>query len=123
MTRLAHWVEPGSTISEAKALMEEHGVRHLPVMEAGKIAGMLTLSDVYIIESMLAVDPDKFLVESAMSLDAFVVDADAPLAEVARGMSERHIGSAIVQRADRVEGIFTASDGLRALGEILDNAR
>jgi CBS domain-containing protein len=38
-------VEPGTTSEEAMCLMQEHGVRHLPVCEGRTLVGFLSLRD------------------------------------------------------------------------------
>lgn len=120
MTPVVHRVQPGALLAEAKALMEEHGIRHVPVLDGETLVGMLTMSDLYVLETMLSFDADRSTVGEAMSRDVFTVARDAPLGEVARGMAERHIGSAVVTEAGKPVGIFTATDGLRALAQILD---
>ena len=39
-------VSPDRTIEECMALMTAHRVRHLPVMEGGRIAGLISIGDV-----------------------------------------------------------------------------
>jgi acetoin utilization protein AcuB len=56
-------------------------------------------------------------IEEAMTADPYVVDADAPLSEVAATMAERHLGCAIVTEQGRVVGIFTTVDALRAVAD------
>lgn len=51
--------------------------------------------------------------------DSYVVDAGASLERVATTMAERHLGSALVTRADKLVGIFTATDACRALARVL----
>lgn len=120
MTPLVHRIEPRALLAEAKALMEEHGIRHLPVIDGEALVGILTMSDLYVLESMLSFDADRSTVGEAMSRDVFTVARDTPLGAVARGMAERQIGSAVVIEAEKPVGIFTATDGLRALAQILD---
>jgi len=48
------------------------------------------------------------------------VSTTAPLAEVARTMAERGVGSALVEDcAGALAGIFTSADALRALADVL----
>ncbi|MFX8848650.1 CBS domain-containing protein, partial [Acinetobacter baumannii] len=42
-----------------------------------------------------------------------------PVAEVARVMAEKRIGSAIVTKNNKLVGIFTVTDACRALAQIL----
>jgi len=45
MTRVLHTVAPETHIAEALAMMTDRRVRHLPVLEGGKLAGMVSIGD------------------------------------------------------------------------------
>lgn len=45
--------------------------------------------------------------------------ADAPLAQVARTMSQKKLGSAVVFDGTHIVGILTTVDALRALADVL----
>jgi acetoin utilization protein AcuB len=120
MTPLLHRLEPRATLTEAKALMAEHGIRHLPVIDRGEVVGIITMSDLYVLEALLDVETDDLTASDVMSEDVYTVQISARLGDVARGMAERHVGSAIVLEGSDPVGIFTATDGLKALAQILD---
>lgn len=46
MTKLVFFVTPDQLIDECMAIMVEKHIRHLPVMEAGKLIGMVSIRDV-----------------------------------------------------------------------------
>jgi CBS domain-containing protein len=46
MTRKMITVSPEQTIEECMELMSQHHVRHLPVMDQGRLAGLLSIGDV-----------------------------------------------------------------------------
>lgn len=46
MTTVLHTVTPETTVSEAMGLMTERRIRHLPVLQEGKLAGLVSIGDV-----------------------------------------------------------------------------
>lgn len=107
------------TLADAQKVMLSNDIRHLPVLDGGKLLGMLTDRDVHLISSLKGVDPTKVLVEDAMSQNAFSVAPETPLDEVASTMAERKYGSAVVVDGNRLVGILTTVDVCRALAELL----
>lgn len=123
MTTAKYSVAPTDTLGKAKELMQLNAVRHLPVLDGGRVVGIVTLSDLYVMEAIVAADPDKTHVEDAMSKELYLVAPETPLAEVAREMAARGVGSAIVVENQRLVGIFTSTDACRVLGEVLSASR
>jgi CBS domain-containing protein len=58
-----------------------------------------------------------------MTASLFSIEPTTTVAEAATVMGERRIGSALVMDGDRLLGIFTERDIVRALGEHFDAAR
>ncbi len=107
-------------IEDLRQLMENHGIRHLPVISAGSVIGVISDRDVRIVLGLP--DADKFQVRAGdiMAPAPLTVSASEPLDEVAYKMSERKVGSVIVlDEKDQFLGIFTATDALNALIEIV----
>jgi acetoin utilization protein AcuB len=119
MTPSPHSVGRDQTLATALAVMRRFDVRHLPVLEGGRIVGVLTQRDVLFIETLRDVDPSKVTVEEAMSPDVYAVGSATPLAEVAAHMAEHKYGCVVVVDGSHVEGIFTTVDALRALATAL----
>lgn len=46
MTRVLYTVTPETTVSEAMSLMTEHRIRHLPVLDNGRLTGLVSIGDV-----------------------------------------------------------------------------
>lgn len=45
MTRKVYWIGPEGTVDEAMTLVNEHNVRHLPVMDQSQVLGMISVRD------------------------------------------------------------------------------
>jgi len=119
MTTNPHTIGFDQTIDHASKTMAEYRIRHLPVLKGGKIVGLISESDIRLIESLKGVDPAAVKVEDAMTPDPYVVSPDDLLDEVASQMAEQKYGSAIVMQNQKVVGIFTTLDALTALAELL----
>jgi acetoin utilization protein AcuB len=104
----------------AHGLLREHSIRHLPVLDGGKLVGMLTDRDLGLVESLRDVDPQVVKVEDAMSTNLYSVAPDALLGDVVREVAARKLGSAVVMQNNKVVGIFTTVDVCRAFGELLE---
>ena len=119
MTTSPHSIGKDQTLAKAHEMMKAHQIRHLPVLEAGRLVGLLTSRDVALVETFRDVDPKKVTVEDAMSTEVYAVAPTAPLNEVASEMAEKKYGSAVVLQNGHVVGIFTTVDVCRALAELL----
>jgi len=100
--------------------MHDNHVRHLPVLDGGRVVGLLSERDLYLVESLPGVNPTNVRVEEAMVENVFIVEPDAPVGEVVQTMIDRKFGSAVISENDRVVGVFTTIDALRALHELLE---
>lgn len=119
MTRSPHTIGSDQKLAIAHKLMREHGLRHLPVLRAGRLVGVLTQRDLYFLETIAGVDITIDTVTDAMSAEVYTVAPDVSLREVARTMAEHKYGCAVVLEHGTVVGIFTATDALRHLGDAL----
>jgi acetoin utilization protein AcuB len=119
MTPMPCTVGPRGSLGGARKAMLDHGVRHLPVLEGGKIVGLLSERDLFLVESIPGVNPTAVRVEEAMVASPYAVPPDATVAEVVATMIERKIGSALVAEDDCAVGVFTTIDALRALSDLL----
>lgn len=121
MTSLPLSIGVDARVHEARELMAEHEIRHLPVTEDGRLVGVISQRDI-----ALVLDPaldvpfhEELRVGTICSLDAYVVEPDTPLDAVVAEMARRRIGSALVARRGRLLGILTATDACRLLAEAL----
>lgn len=123
MTRQPWTIRKGATMSQAHELMRAHRIRHLPVLEAGKLVGVVSDRDLHLIETLPGGDPDEVTVEDAMTEEVYAVRPDDPVDAVVERMADHKYGSAIVMnQRGIVEGIFTTTDALQVLADVLRRA-
>jgi acetoin utilization protein AcuB len=120
MTTLPHTIGAEQSLFKAEKMMGDLKVRHLPVLRAGNLVGILSDRDVKLVESFRDVDPEKVTVEEAFTEDPFIVSPDASLAEVCAEMASKKYGCAIVCDNHKLVGIFTWVDALNAMNELLN---
>lgn len=121
MTVCPHTISARQTLTTARRMMTEHQVRHLPVLEGGRIIGLLSERDLLLVESLAGVNPTEVLVEEAMVQSVFTAAPDEPVAQVVEAMIERKLGSTVVVEGEHVVGVFTTIDALRALLNLLES--
>ena len=114
-------VPRSTTMAKALRLMEEHGFRHLPVIEGDRLCGMISERELRVVENMRGIDSAFCTVGDFILGPPYAVGPETPVREVARVMMERKIGSAAVVEGDQVIGLFTTTDALRVLCDALDH--
>jgi acetoin utilization protein AcuB len=122
MTSEPYTVDRLATLATAQAIMREHGIRHLPVVDGKDVCGIVTARDIQLLLGPNACDPETTLVHAAMTDKPFVATGDMPLDEIVDIMAEHKYGCVIVLGRNGVEGIFTAIDACQALATILRRA-
>ena len=110
-------IDPSESLDRAVELMQENGIRHLPVVEHQKVLGVVSERDL-----LLHVGKDwttMMTVGDIMSVDVLSVHMHDNLGEVAYQLVNEKVGSAIVLDDDEsLYGIFTTTDALNALVEV-----
>ncbi len=119
MTTSPHTIGIDQPLSHAHALMSKYKIRHLPVLKAGKLVGVLTDRDLHLVETLKDVEPDNVAVEDAMTANPYSVEPDSPLDTVAAEMAEHKYGCAVVLDGGHVVGVLTTVDLARVLAETL----
>lgn len=118
MTKNPITIELHQPLSTARKLMREKNIRHLPVVEAGRLVGIISNRDLQFIETLGTLDVETALVEDAMVPDPLCFTPDVSLRDVAGAMVKTKAGSAVIVSQDKVVGIFTNVDALRALADL-----
>jgi acetoin utilization protein AcuB len=130
-TLVRDWMTPNpitidtkTTLPEAHKLMKECHIRRLPVVDHGKVVGILTLGDIreaspsdatslsiFELNYLLA----KLNVEKIMTRDPITIAPMATIREAAQIMLEHKIGGVPVVEDEKLVGIITESDIFRVL--------
>lgn len=110
-------VPPDTSLGNAYRTMQEKGVRHLPVVDGGRLAGVITDRDLRLATSILARAPflPEACVSEVMSREPQTADPGDPVEDAARKMRERKIGCLPVVDRGELVGIVTGLDLLDAL--------
>jgi len=121
MSPFPYSVDLRASIGEARKLMLDHHVHHLPVTRGGELVGIVSDRDIKLLlgPELGSPDPHELTVEDAYVNEFYAVDLETPLGEVATFMADHHLGAALVTRHQKIAGIFTATDACRVLGEQL----
>jgi acetoin utilization protein AcuB len=103
-------VASADTLDKAKALMDKGGFRRLPVIDNGKLVGIVTERDLRKHEGYL----NSTRVDAAMASEVVTVPVGATVEEAARLMIVNKIGGVPVVDNGKLVGIVTATDVLKA---------
>lgn len=118
MTAYPTITSENTSVLEAAEYMKQMEFRHLPVVENGKVVGILSERDLK--QAELLSDSMQLLVCDVMTPNPYCVELDTPLSVVAREMATKKYGCVVVMNnVNQIVGIFTTTDGMRILSEIL----
>jgi len=115
-------ISAGDSLSTVEDIMTLGHVRHMPVVQAGRLVGVVSERD--LLRASLsnltefgAESRRAFLhaveIERVMSTPPIVIGPDATVEEAALAMAEKKIGCLPVVRGDVVVGLLTETDVLR----------
>lgn len=120
MTPFPHAIASDRDLSAALAMMERHGIRHLPVIEGERLVGVVSERGIRRAQTAAGGEARKGLsVAAVCAPDPLVVDVLTPLDQVLTTMAGRHLDAALVVKGERLVGIFTSTDACRWFSELL----
>lgn len=120
MTREVETLTPETTAAEALALCRDRRIRHLPVVEDGRLVGIVSDRSLRAATPALG-DPSRaealqsIRVEDVMTRDVSIAHPDDPIEQAANEMREKRIGCLPVVEHEEMVGIITTSDVMEAL--------
>ncbi|NIP78608.1 MAG: CBS domain-containing protein [Gemmatimonadetes bacterium] len=119
MTRDVVTVSLEATVANALETIRSNNIRHLPVVDGGRLLGVVTDRDL-----RMALDAEgraarDSTVSDVMSAPPVTVDPGTPIETAAGILAERRIGCLPVLEDGELVGILTESDLLRAFVELM----
>jgi len=105
-----------ATLAEARALMHENRIHHIPVVKGDKLIGLITLTDVlaatdsFLREDNTRIHADSISIEETMVTDIMTVDVHASLRQAALFIERHKIGCLPVLDNEKLVGIITDTD-------------
>lgn len=128
MRRAVITITPGESLNMAQERMRKHGIRRLPVVQNGRLVGIVTDRDVRqtwaspataLSTHELLYLLEKVTVGEIMTHQPITVTPDTPLIEAARLLRQHKIGGVPVVEGEALVGIITETDLLQAFIDIL----
>ncbi len=124
MVRDVITVTPRTSVKDAFSLMKKHNIRHLPVLRAGQLVGIVSdrnlrrpdCSDQFHSwDDFYRID-DVMEVEDVMTTNPMTIAPNAEILQAAIIMIERKFGALpVVDQEQHLVGIITVPDILKAL--------
>ena len=105
-------VAPGLSVLEAGRIMGERNIRRLPVVQDGRLVGIVTETD--IARGLISLNPLRYI-SDIMTRHVSVVDTDAEVEEAAQIMSHQNISCVVARHRQKIAGIVTEKDILRRI--------
>ena len=109
-------VSPSATLAEARSLMHDNRIHHIPVVEGDKLVGLITLTNVlaatdsFLRDDKSRIHANEIGIKDAMVTDVATVDINASLRHAALFLEKHKIGCLPVLDDDKLIGIITDTD-------------
>ncbi len=128
MTKNPFTVESETYVLDAQKIMTDNHIRRLPVVDKGKLVGLVTHHDLLLAAPSPATSLSihelnyllsKMKVKDVMKKNPFTRGPDAPFEEALRIGQEKKVGALPVVEEGKLIGIITESDVVRVLTRVL----
>jgi acetoin utilization protein AcuB len=128
MTTEVVTLNPDQTLLKAMTLMQQKGIRRLPVVQKGEVVGMVTEYDIRKAgasdSSTLSIFElhylmDQIKVAGFMSKKVITVSPDEPIEAAAKKIYDHKIGALPVVSQNQLVGLITRNDILETFIEVL----
>ena len=102
-------VGPEATLGEVATLMRQEDCGSIPVVEDGRLVGIVTDRDIVVRAIAAGKDPKRTPVSEVMSADPVTVGPDGEIGEAEREMRERQIRRLPVVEDGKLVGIIVTA--------------
>jgi CBS domain-containing protein len=116
MTRDVRACEPNATVADAAKVMAQEDVGPVPIVEDGRLVGIVTDRDIVVRVWAEGRDPTATTVREIASTELVTVSPDDALDDALNRLAERQVRRLPVVEGDRLVGIVAQADIAR-LGE------
>ncbi len=103
-------ISSDTSVLQAGAIAEENHVKKLPVIDNGKLVGIITQTDLVRVLTYYGMWRD---IEEIMTPDVVTIQADATIVEAAEAMTDNNISCIVVLNDKEVTGVLTERDVLK----------
>lgn len=109
-------IAPSASLAEARALMHDNRIHHIPVVDADQLVGLVTLTNVlaatdsFLRDDKSRIHANDIGIADAMVTDVATVDVNASLRHAALFLEKHKIGCLPVLDDDKLVGIITDTD-------------
>jgi len=109
-------VPPSATLAEARALMQQNRIHHIPVLDGDQLTGLISLTNVlaatdsFLRDDGSRIHANEIGIEDAMVTDVATVDVSASLRHAALFLEKHKIGCLPVMDDGKLVGIITDTD-------------
>ena len=135
MTRAPHTIESCRSVGAVFGLMREYGISHVPVLEGGRLVGMVSIED--ILENIYwpqrrqttgdivgeKIETLGIAVKGIMASPVITVDSKTSLRDAEKQMHDHDVSCLCVVSGDRLVGILTKLDFLEPISQVAAQAR
>jgi CBS domain-containing protein len=135
MTRAPHTIESNRSVGAVLSLMREYGISHIPIMESGKLVGIITIED--ILKNIYwpqrrqttgdivgeKIETLGVAVKGIMASPVVTVDGKTSLRDAEAQMHKNDVACLAVVSGDRLVGIVTKLDFLEQISQVAAPAR
>ena len=107
---------PSASLAEARSLMHDNRIHHIPVVKGDQLVGLITLTNVlaatdsFLRDDSSRIHADEIGIKDAMVTDVATVDINASLRHAALFLEKHKIGCLPVLDDDKLVGITTDTD-------------